>query len=359
MLVLSFFKTVQSDSEINMKLLFLIACFLSALLFAALASSAPLSLKPEELQKMRAYKAEIERLLFDASESQRAATAKKLGIETLQKEIAAAELEVNTSKEKRQKLEAAESQDPGSINPERLAQLRRQSDAAFDKKRQLLVQAKQAESDLNQFEQNYSQKTADAALVQKNFDKHLNVLTEQVLSLRKAEYLKPRSIESTGVVPCGNMPVKECKEKSLLEAERQAIEKGSVIVVDSITEINNSTLTKDQIRSAARGRVSSREIIEARLVSDDTAFQTKIRAMLTPGLADELLTEMRAAARLDVETQISSGVNSAVAANTAEPTKVSREEKLPDTNLPPTNSAESARPAYQAPKKPVPVIVTF
>lgn len=277
--------------------------------FAAL--SQPLAFKPEELSKLSGLKNEIEQLSADASDAQRKYEAKQIEVAKLKKELAAIEREVAATKEKRQKLEDADSQDPGSINQDRLVQVRQENDAAYDKKRKVATQLSKAISAQNELEQTYLQKASGDELVRKDYESRIGVLVERVLATRKSEYQKAQNVEAIGIISCAEMPVKECKEKSLRESERQAIERGSVIVVDSITEINNSSLTKDQIRSATRGKIFSREIIEAKFVNNDTAFQTTIRAQVTPGLGPELLAEMRQSARMDIEAQIGGGVSTA------------------------------------------------
>jgi hypothetical protein len=169
-------------------------------------------------------------------------------------------------------------------------------------------------------------------MLRSEYESRLAALMEVVVSSRKGEYQKTQTVEATGNISCGDMQVKECKEKSLKEAERQAVERGSVIVVDSVSEINNSKLTKDQIRSATRGRIASREILSAKFVNDDTAFQTTIRAQITPGLGPELLAEMRQSARMDIEAQIGGGIPPALLASIALDEPGARRDDPPNRN---------------------------
>jgi len=282
---------------------------LLSLLFSSTVLARPNLLKPEELSKLVELRDAIEHFSTDSSDAQRKFEAKKIELAKLKKDLVAADREVAITKEKRQKLEDADSQDPGSINQDRLMLVRSENDAAYDKKRKVAAQISKVTSAQNELEQTYLQKSSEEELLLKDYEARIGGLVERVLASRKNEFQKPQAVEATGIVSCNDMPVKECKEKSLREAERQAIERGSVIVVDSITEISNSTMTKDQIRSATRGRISSREILEAKFVNNDTAFQTHIHAQVTPGLGPELLTEMRHAARLDIEAEIGGGVS--------------------------------------------------
>jgi hypothetical protein len=283
---------------------------LVTLLFSSALLAQPNLLKPDELGKLIELRNDIEHFSTDSTDAQRKFEMKKIELTKLKKDLAAADREVAITKEKRQKLEDADSQDPGSINQERLVQVRQENDAAYDKKRKVAAQISKVTSTQNELEQTYLQKSSEEELLRKDYEARIGGLVERVLAPRKNEFQKPQAVDATGIVSCNDMPVKECKEKSLREAERQAIERGSVIVVDSITEISNSTMTKDQIRSATRGRISSREILEAKFVNNDTAFQTHIHAQVTPGLGTELLTEMRHAARLDIEAEIGGGLPS-------------------------------------------------
>lgn len=281
---------------------------LVSILIAATAYASPVALRGDEQKKLADIRGQIEQLSGEVSDLQRAFTSKQISVAALKKELASLERELVSSKEKRQRLEDIDSQDPGSVNPERLAQARLENDNTFSKKQQKNLQLKDATTALNMLQEKFEQRNSEDMQLKNDYESRVQTIVSRVVSERKNEFQKAQSVEATGIISCAEMAVKECKDKSMKEAERQAIERGSVIVIDSITEISNSTLTKDQIRSATRGRIASREILEAKFVNNDTAFQTVIRAQVTPGLSPELLEEMKTAARMDVEAQVGGGV---------------------------------------------------
>ena len=134
-----------------------------------------------------------------------------------------------------------------------------------------------------------------------------NAVSSKLVAQRIDSYKKPQQITESGSAACESLTVKDCKLMSLKEAERKAIEKGSVIVVDSLVEINNLTLTTDQARSEVRGEISDRVILESKLINDDTVAYTSIRATITPAISDSLRDEIQKTAQESLSARIGDG----------------------------------------------------
>lgn len=88
-----------------------------------------------------------------------------------------------------------------------------------------------------------------------------------------------------------------CRDQARVKAERQAAERGSLVVVDSVTEIKNFNLTKDEARSRVSARVSDIQIIKDTydLTADKTGWQVdyEISAMVTPVITEKMREELK------------------------------------------------------------------
>lgn len=90
-----------------------------------------------------------------------------------------------------------------------------------------------------------------------------------------------RTVEAEAEVSCGeNMSIKDCRQLALDTAKRRAVEKGSAMLVDSATEVENFQLTKDQIRSSVRGIIKSVEEQDKHIVGEGSGYYYKIRAVV-------------------------------------------------------------------------------
>ena len=272
------------------------------------AIAAPVNLTSAELSNLISIKAQAESNYKEWQQANDSLKSKRDELEVLNKEVDSLSKQITSIQTELKKLNDLDVASPGAVNPTKLAQVRRDNESLFNERGQKSTQVKKLTDEIDGLVKAIKSKSG---LDQQFSDKYkvaINSVVDRVMNERKSNYLKTQNVEASGTVSCGAMSVLDCKDKSLKEAERLAIERGSVIYIDSITEINNSKLTKDQIRSATKGQISNRQILEAKFVSDDTAYKTTIRADVTPVLGPEILAGLRADSQTEIEAMIGGGL---------------------------------------------------
>jgi hypothetical protein len=269
------------------------------------AQSEPLA-PPQAAELLKLYQA------ADASTRQAGDLRQKIEIQNA--EIAAIkqalgnlEREAQSAANELGKLEKVDRDSPGVLRPEVLEGALAKSRRAANDKTEAQAKLSQEVSLFDESNKALAKQAVEEDHAKAAYLSRFEQVADGVLTERINEYKKPQEVSESASVACGDLSVPDCKAKSKQEAERKAIERGSVIVVDSITEINNLTLTKDKARSEVRGTITQLEIVESKLVADDTTAYTSIKATVTPGITEALRDEILQSVRADMSAQIGDG----------------------------------------------------
>jgi Domain of unknown function (DUF4384) len=206
-----------------------------------------------------------------------------------------------------ERLQKIDRDSPGVLRQEVLSDAQSKMEAASKKLKDAKTKLAQSIDEFDGNNKLLARKAVEETHAKADYLSEFDSIANGILVDRINGYKKPQEVTESATVACGNLSISDCKSKSLQEAERKAIERGSVIVVDSLTEINNLTLTKDKARSEVRGTITSRQILESSLVNDDTAAFTNIKATITPGVTDSLRDEILQSVRDDMSAQIGDG----------------------------------------------------
>ncbi len=206
------------------------------------------------------------------------------------------------------KLQDFDRENPDRLKPEHIA-------AARGKLRQAQAAKKDAIANLETAIGNYNRtvkETDNARLAEQHahadYLARFDQMASEFVTQRVNTLKKPRdNIEATAYKPCDDLAVKECKKAAQKEAERKAIEKGSIIVVNSITEIQNLTLKRDEVRSEVHGAISNLKIVSAVLKDDPAAYSITINTTVTPIITEPLLREIHQSVRMDMSAQVGDG----------------------------------------------------
>lgn len=205
------------------------------------------------------------------------------------------------------KIEDFARSNPDLIKSDVIDAARSKHTDAFRRKKEALNTLSQAKDKLMAMNVDVSNKEIQEDAARSAYLSEFNATSLRLVSQRIDSYKKPQQVTESGSAACESLTVKDCKLMSLKEAERKAIEKGSVIVVDSLVEINNLTLTTDQARSEVRGEISERVVIESKLINDDTVAYTSIRATVTPAISDSLRDEIQRTVRESLSARVGDG----------------------------------------------------
>lgn len=98
-------------------------------------------------------------------------------------------------------------------------------------------------------------------------------------------------VAAEATVFCGDdVTPRDCRKKALAKADRKALEQGSVIVVESITEVKNFQLSYDEVHSEFKAKLSNRKILtDTPAVGQHTiSISTEVTPMMTSALKESI-----------------------------------------------------------------------
>ena len=144
------------------------------------------------------------------------------------------------------------------------------------------------------------------AVLQGSVDNLTDSLTDALVQDEINKIQSPKRIPVDVVENCSadNFTAKQCRDKAKLRAEREASEKGSITVVDTLTEIKNFNLTRDEASTRVSAQISDIVVTkDTRKVNADFTVWTieySIIATVTPRITDEMMQTLKAQARRDM-----------------------------------------------------------
>ncbi len=207
--------------------------------------------------------------------------------------------ESEQAKMKLEKLQEFDRDNPGTISQEQLHAAEDQNRDAF----RLLKEAKDkkvaAETRINALNVDASTKYADFLRLQKSFERDVDRVVDEQLQERLAAVQVKKEITATEKVACGDDSIPVCKERSKKAAELKATEMGSVVFVNSLTEVKNFKLSKEELRSEVQATLSNKVFSNQHMVGE-TEYETTITATVEPVIGDTLREQMAGAIRSQV-----------------------------------------------------------
>ncbi len=256
----------------------------SSLLFTAAAQSSELI-----NEQLKAYNTELGKYKFTNNE-----------IQQLQSDIRASKsLLKDRKKEKKDASQALKDiQEIDRKNPS-LGLDRKVQDAQTNN-RQAFQNYQNAEQSLKKLQNKtlpLDKQLNDSIIVLNSLAREIEQLNDQAiareLEKRIAALNKTTTVEGHAEVGCGDESARKCQQRALRFAERNASEKGAIVVVQAVTHIDNFQLTKDQIKTDVQARLANVEVLEKGWVGDST-YQYRIRAQVTPIIGETLTTQIKA-----------------------------------------------------------------
>ena len=138
---------------------------------------------------------------------------------------------------------------------------------------------------------------------QKSFEREIDRVVDIGLQERLRVLQVSKIVEVTERVPCGDDPIPVCKERSKKAAELKASEQGSVVGVNSMTEVKNFKLTKEELRSEVSATLSNKVFSNQHLIGE-TEYETTVKANVEPVIGDSLREQMASNIRSDIYNQV-------------------------------------------------------
>jgi hypothetical protein len=263
------------------------------------ALAASIVIAPEQLRDLKDQRALL------------GAQIKKL--DNITKQIASVQAEKNSakasirqqeaeSKEARIKLEKLQNFDrdnPGEISPAQL-------NAAVDRNKQAFNALKEAkelvantDAKINSLSGEGSTQYAEFLRLQKSFERDVSRVVDVYVDEQIRTLQISKDVEVTERVPCGEDSIPVCKERSKKAAELKATERGSIVFVNSFTEVKNFKLSKEELRSEVQATLTNKVFSNQHFVND-SEYETTIKATVVPAISNSLREQIAGAIRSEV-----------------------------------------------------------
>lgn len=267
---------------------------------------------------------ELGKLYKNYTANNEAALAARKQAELLQTEINAQQAQLTDLQDKAQKAETELSElqeidrkKPGKLKAEELDTARRKHLQSIGEVESAQRKLSQLKNQLTQTNKDASNKKLTAEHSLSAYRTRFEALASEAITRQANSYKVPRQVIESASLACDEQPsLKICKEKTQQEAQRRAIEKGSIIVVNSITEIKNLKLQKDEISSEVQGEISNLKILDTKLTDEPATYSMKIQATVTPVIGPTLLAEIQRSVKADMSMQVGDGGLILIAAKT-------------------------------------------
>ena len=209
------------------------------------------------------------------------------------------ENEIEQTKAKLEKMQEFDRDNPGAISPEQLrdAESRnRQASRALEEAR---GKVSGADVKINALSASASEKYAEFLRLQKSFERDVGRVVDSQLQERLRALQMKKEVQATERVACGEDSIPVCKERSKKAAELRASEMGSVVFVNSLTEVKNFKLSREELRSEVQATLSNKVFSNQHMVGE-TEYETTIKANVEPVIGDTLREQMASAIRSQV-----------------------------------------------------------
>jgi hypothetical protein len=274
-----------------------------ALVFAAFsstcASAASFTIEPGLLGDLRDQRVllagkvkeldEVSKQIVVAQADKRAATAS----------IRRLEGESEQARTKLEKLQAFDRDNPGTISREQVVAAEDQNRQAFSALKTAREKKSGADARINSLSVDSSAKYAEFLRLQKSFERDVGRVVDTQLQERLRVLQVKKEVSVTERVACGDDSIPVCKERSKKAAELKATEMGSVVFVNSLTEVKNFKLSKEELRSEVQATLSNKTFSNQHMVGE-TEYETTITANVEPAIGDTLREQMALGIRSQV-----------------------------------------------------------
>lgn len=285
----------------RMKLLMLLV---SALLFSA---SAMADNNQRQLNKLQDYNQQLQQANDKVSKSKIRYETLKIQQTASQSKLRSLKTVVDEERKKLKDLRAAEEQFPKIDFSDQLSQQRSIWQKA---NREYLTHSEfvsALDGKISESRTNYEIAVRQQKNIQHSINNISGDLANNELQKRLRNIQKSKRINIAVRETCSLTVTKDdCRDKARVKAERKASEKGSVVVVESVTEVKNFNLSKDEVRSRVKARISDIRVTKDSydLTSDKTGWVVDygISALVTPVVTAQM--------RDDLKNQIILGLNS-------------------------------------------------
>lgn len=263
------------------------------------ALAAPFTIAPELLGDLR-----DQRVLLAAKVKELDEVSKQIVVAQADKRAATSsirrlESDSEQARNKLEKLQAFDRDNPGMISREQVVAAEDQNRQAFAALKAAKEKKSDAEARINLLSVDSSAKYAEFLRLQKSFERDVDRVVDTQLQERLRVLQVKKEVTATERVACGDDSIPVCKERSKKAAELKASEMGSVVFVNSLTEVKNFKLSKEELRSEVQATLSNKVFSNQHMVGE-TEYETTVTANVEPVIGDTVRAQIAGGIRSQV-----------------------------------------------------------
>lgn len=156
---------------------------------------------------------------------------------------------------------------------------------------------------LARYNNSYREKKSEIAPLETSYVGLKKAIVEKELKKRIRSFKVSKKVTAKGRYSCGELKLPVCKARARKNAEQVAVEQGSSVLINSMTEVRNFQLSKEIIRSEVGATLSNVKVTKKNWLGEDT-WVVAISATVTPSLSNHLKSEMYANVENDLNTKL-------------------------------------------------------
>ncbi len=263
----------------------------------AWAQGAPVS--PDEVRDLRAQRGRLVTALKALSVKSKSIAAKQSEIDGTRGSLNRLQRDNESASKNLEQLQDQERRIPGSINQQALRDAEQENRRTYHALAEARKNIGKLESELIDLRSSVVQENADFEQASRSYENRIDVLADRMVDAQVRGLQVRKTTQATGRAACDQLTLSQCRQASQKNAELKASEQGSVVVVDSMTEVKNFKLSKEELRSVVSATLSDVQVLEQRLI-DEQYYQTKISATVVPAISPTLRQQMHKGARAEL-----------------------------------------------------------
>ncbi len=299
-----------------------------ALLPSAAAFAASFTIAPELLGDLRDQRVLLAGKVKELDEVSKQIVVSQADKRSATVSIRRLESDTEQAKTKLEKLQEFDRDNPGTISQEQLRAAEDQNRQAFRALKDAKDRKSGAETRINALNVEASTKYAEFLRLQKSFERDVDRVVDTQLQERLRVLQVKKEVSVTERVACGDDSIPVCKERSKKAAELKATEMGSVVFVNSLTEVRNFKLSKEEIRSEVQATLSNKVFSNQHMVGE-TEYETTITANVEPAIGDALREQMAGVIRSQVYDTVGGRIDFSQVQNPSQYSDVAQESDEP------------------------------
>jgi hypothetical protein len=300
------------------KILFVYALLLPFNLLAA--SSSPSFAQLGELSDKNA---QIRAKINELDEVGRQLVAAKAKKKSASDSIERLEDESDAALAKLDRLQQIDREDPDAVAPDKITAAKDANRKAKAALRAANDNSIAATEELKSLNNSALEKYEEFKRLESAFERDVDTAVTSQVDRQIRALQASKEVTGFGRVSCGDDSPKKCKDRALKAAEQDASEKGSVVFVNSFTEIKNFKLSKEEVRSEVSATLSNKEVLSQKMIGEAEGWEASIKAKVDPVIGDALRDQMAEGTRAEIYSSVGGKVDPGQVRNPASADKLS------------------------------------